>query len=53
MTREVWPNFFIVGAPSCRATSLYERLKPPPGVYTVPVDESGHFTNVGHFAVVP
>ena len=30
---EIWPNFFIVGAPKAGTTSLYELLRKIPGIY--------------------
>lgn len=38
-----WPNFFIVGAPRCGTTSLYEYLKAIPGIFMSPVKEPGYF----------
>ncbi len=40
---EQWPNFFIVGAPRCGTTSLYEYLKHTKGVFMSPVKEPNHF----------
>jgi hypothetical protein len=42
-TQEIWPNFFIVGAPQAGTTSLYEYLKRVPGVYMCPEKEPGYF----------
>ena len=43
---ERWPNFFIVGAPKCATTSLYEYLKQTPGVYMSPVKEPNFFSRI-------
>jgi len=43
---ERWPNFFIVGAPRCGTTSLYEYLKQTPGVYMSPVKEPRFFSSI-------
>ncbi len=43
---ERWPNFFIVGAPKCGTTSLYEYLKQTPGIYMSPVKEPKFFSSV-------
>ena len=40
---EVWPNFFIVGAPKAGTTSLYYYLKDIPGVYMSPIKEPNYF----------
>ena len=40
---EKWPNFFIVGAPKCGTTSLYEYLKKIPGIYMSPTKEPYYF----------
>ena len=39
-----WPNFFIVGAPRCGTTSLYEYLNQTPGVYMSPIKEPSFFS---------
>ena len=41
---ERWPNFFIVGAPRCGTTFLYNYLKQIPRVYMSPVKEPGYFS---------
>lgn len=41
---EKWPNFFIVGAPRCGTTSLYEYLKQTPGIYMSTVKEPHYFS---------
>jgi len=41
---EKWPNFFIVGAPRCGTTFLYNYLKQIPGIYMSPVKEPGFFS---------
>ncbi|MGH7769150.1 MAG: sulfotransferase family protein [Candidatus Binatia bacterium] len=48
--REIWPNFFIVGAPRSGTTSLYEYLRQVPGIYMSPVKEPRYFDAVDHFA---
>jgi hypothetical protein len=45
MRKEIWPNFFIVGAPRAGTTALYEYLKQVPGVYMSPVKEPRYFGN--------
>ncbi len=42
----IWPNFFIVGAPRAGTTSLYEYLKKIPGVYMSPEKEPHFFAKV-------
>jgi hypothetical protein len=45
MTRkEIWPNFFIVGAPRAGTTALYQYLQRVPGVYMSPVKEPRYFS---------
>ncbi len=39
-----WPNFFIVGAPRCGTTSLYEYLKSVPEIFMSPMKEPGYFS---------
>jgi len=41
---EKWPNFFIVGAPRCGTTSLYEYLRRTKKVYMSPVKEPNYFS---------
>jgi len=41
---EVWPNFFIVGAPKAGTTSLYFYLKQVPEVYLPPFKEPNYFS---------
>ena len=41
--KEIWPNFFIVGAQKAATTSLYHYLKKIPGVYMSPVKEPSYF----------
>ena len=41
---EIWPNFFIVGAPRAGTTSLYEYLKNIVGIYMSPVKEPQYFS---------
>ena len=44
MEKNLWPNFFIVGAPRCGTTSLYEYLKKVPSIYMSPEKEPNYFT---------
>lgn len=39
------PNFFIVGAPRCATTTLYERLKRHPEIYMSPIKEPRYFAS--------
>jgi len=39
-----WPNFFIVGAPRCGTTSLYEYVNQTQGVFMCPIKEPNHFS---------
>jgi len=41
--KEVWPNFFIVGAPKAGTTSLFEYVKEIPGIYMSPKKEPYYF----------
>jgi len=41
---EVWPNFFIVGAPRAGTTSLYFYLKQVPEIYMSEVKEPNYFS---------
>lgn len=43
MEHEIWPNFFIVGAPKAGTTSLYEYLRKIPSIYMSPVKEPFYF----------
>ena len=42
-TNEIWPNFFIVGAPRAATTSLYAYLKEVPGIYLPDLKEPHYF----------
>jgi len=42
-TKEIWPNFFIVGAPRAGTSSLYEYLLRTPGVYMSRIKEINYF----------
>ena len=42
--KEIWPNFFIVGAPRAGTTSLYEYLRRIPGVFMPSVNEPHYFS---------
>jgi len=46
MSKEVWPNFFIVGTPKAGTTSLYNYLRRTPGVYMSPMKEPRYFTTI-------
>ena len=39
------PNFFIVGAPKCGTTALYEYLRPHPHIFMSKVKEPHFFAN--------
>jgi len=41
---EIWPNFFIVGAPKAGTTSLYEYFKGIPGIFMSPIKEPNYFS---------
>lgn len=43
---EIWPNFFIVGAPKAGTTSLYAYLKNVPGIYMSPIKEPNYFSPI-------
>jgi len=40
---EIWPNFFVVGAPKAGTTSLYHYLRQIPGIYVSPTKEPHFF----------
>jgi sulfotransferase family protein len=40
-----WPNLFIVGAPKCGTTALWEYLRQHPQIYMSPVKEPYFFTS--------
>jgi hypothetical protein len=42
--KEVWPNFFIVGAPKAGTTSLYHYLKNIPDIFMSPKKEPHYFS---------
>src|SRR5690349_21884975 len=47
------PNFFIVGAPKCGTTALYEYLRPHPNVFLPRVKEPHFFaTDLGTYPAV-
>jgi hypothetical protein len=47
------PNFFIVGAPKCGTTALYEYLHPHPNVFMSPVKEPHFFAeDLGTYPLV-
>jgi hypothetical protein len=37
------PNFFILGAPKCGTTALYEYLRPHPNIFMSPIKEPHYF----------
>ena len=41
---ELWPNFFIIGAPKAGTTSLYQYLKKIPGIYISQKKEPNYFS---------
>ena len=43
MLKEIWPNFFIVGAPRAGTTTLYKYLRHTPGVYMPSLKEPKYF----------
>lgn len=43
MEKNLWPNFFIVGAPRSGTTSLYEYLKKVSSIYMSPEKEPDYF----------
>ena len=43
--RDIWPNFFIVGAARAGTTSLYHYLKANPSVYMSPFKEPSYFSD--------
>ncbi|WP_299290914.1 sulfotransferase [Nitrosopumilus sp.] len=45
MNKEIWPNFFIVGAMRAGTTSLYEYLKKSKFVYLPSIKEPNYFTS--------
>ncbi len=49
--KEIWPNFFIVGAARAGTTSLYEYLRRTPGVYLSPVKEPKYFCTEDEFGM--
>lgn len=51
MTREIWPNFFIVGAARAGTTSLYQYLRKVPGIYLSPVKEPKYFCSGDEFGL--
>lgn len=42
--KEIWPNFFIVGAMKAGTSSLYGYLKPIPGVFMPDLKETHYFS---------
>ncbi len=43
---EVWPNFFIAGAPKAGTSSLYAYLRDIPGIYMSKIKEPNYFSRV-------
>src|SRR5438067_12438366 len=41
--KEIWPNFFVVGAQKAGTTSMYSYLRQIPGVYMSPTKEPYYF----------
>ena len=41
--KEIWPNFFIVGAPRSGTTFLYHYLNQISGIFMCPVKEPNYF----------
>jgi len=41
---EQWPNFFIVGAPRCGTSSLYDYLKHTKGIFMSTREEPNYFS---------
>ena len=41
-----YPTFFVVGAPRCGTTSMYEYLKKTDGIYMSPVKEPNYFSRI-------
>jgi hypothetical protein len=47
------PNFFIVGAPKCGTTALYEYLRPHPNIFMSKVKEPHYFaTDLGRYPAI-
>lgn len=47
------PNFFIVGAPKCGTTALYEYLRPHPNIFLAKVKEPHFFaTDLGSYPAI-
>ena len=47
------PNFFIVGAPKCGTTALFEYLRPHPRIFMSPVKEPHYFaTDMGAYPAI-
>lgn len=44
MTKKKWPDFFIVGAPRCGTTSLYEYLRKTNGIFMSKIKEPNYFS---------
>lgn len=44
--KEIWPNFFIVGAAKAGTTSLYHYLSQHPDVYMSPIKEPHFFSQI-------
>jgi hypothetical protein len=52
--KEIWPNFFIVGAQKAGTTSLYGYLKQIPQVYMSPIKEPYYFmTDISFYSTYP
>jgi len=43
-TKEIWPNFFIVGAQKSGTTSMYHYLRKNPKIFLSPIKEPAYFS---------
>jgi hypothetical protein len=46
VSEQIWPNFFIIGAPKAGTTSLYQYLKQHPDIFMSSVKEPHYFSRV-------
>lgn len=46
MQKDIWPNFFIVGAPRCGTTTLHEILSQHPDIFMSKVKEPHYFSSI-------
>ena len=49
---EIWPNFFIVGAPKAGTTSLYEYLRTLPGIFMPKEKEPSFFCKIKYESAI-